>query len=103
MPFERVSTEGLVPLPFDKTLTTPGTPEDLLLIPAGLIGVSLFLAVDTRDSRIGFDSTAVATSLLVAVGEVYTEDKVTIRSRISFREAASGRPHVHGIVWARRK
>ena len=89
---------ALTPLPFDRQLTTAGNPEDLVLIPAGKVGVRIHLSVLVKDCRIGFDVTAGPTGLRVANGDFYADD-VTIRSRVSFVGDPNGKPRLYGIVW----
>jgi len=105
MPISRQpSPRGQVPVAFDKTLTTAGTAEDLVLVPAGLEGVSLSLDVLTANARIGFDATAGPTGSRVLTGSGrYTWDNITVRTRVSFNNDGSGKPRIWGTLWCRRK
>ncbi len=88
--------------PFDVTLTTAGTAEDLATVPATKKGraVSLFNH-GPGNVRLGFDGTATVADLLLLEGEAYDEAGLELSTKVSFLNATVGQlPRVRGILWS---
>lgn len=102
MPISPDRARGLTALPFDVTFTSNNQLLDVLLIPAGLEGVSIWLLTSGSDVRVAFDVPATSTTgLLVKNNAQYEDDPVTIRQRVSV--FGQSKPRVWGVVWARRR
>lgn len=88
--------------PFDVTLAVAGTAQDLATVPSGKKGraVSLFNH-GPGDVRLGFDSTAVVTDLLLLEGEAYDEHDLELGTKLSFLNETTGEtPRVRGVLWS---
>ncbi len=92
---------GATPFYFDKKLDEEEEPEDLVALPAGMVGIAVSLHVRKHDARIAFDAEADEDSLLVRKDEGYSQEHITIRERISFVGDDDKKPNVSGVVWAR--
>jgi hypothetical protein len=92
----------LTPVSFDKHLTTAGIPEDLVVLPAGMTGVSVALWVLTTNARIAFDAIAGPTGLRIATGGTYQQDGITVRDKLSFLGDPGGKPRIYGVIWCTR-
>lgn len=88
--------------PFDVTLTTPATAEDLVTVPA-LKGGRIISLVNEGpgDVAIAFDATATVADLLLVEGDTYDEHDLDIITKLSFiNVTASQQPRVRGILWS---
>jgi hypothetical protein len=90
------------PTPFDETLTTPATAEDLVTVPGGKKGRAVsFVNAGPGDVAIAFDATAVITDLLLEEGDAYDEHDLEIDTKLSFINVTTGQnPRVRGILWS---
>lgn len=102
----RPGVRVIVPLsdtstPFDVTLTTPATAEDLVAVPANKEGRIVSLVNEGPGSvAIAFDATATITDLLLEEGDAYDERDVEIATNISFINVSGTNPRVRGILWS---
>ncbi|KKN83836.1 hypothetical protein LCGC14_0294890 [marine sediment metagenome] len=88
--------------PFDVTLTTPATAEDLVLVPSTKKGRVLSLVNEGPGAvALAFDATAVVTDLLLEEGDAYDEQNLEISTNVSFiNVTASQSPRIRGILWS---
>ena len=88
------------PVPFDVTLTTPGTAQTLATVPVNLQGSVVSLINDGPGAvHIGFDHIAVVTDLLLKEGEAYSDGDITVTSQVSFIDVVGTHPRVRGVLW----
>jgi hypothetical protein len=88
--------------PIDSTLAVGGTAEDLVTVPAGLVGKKLSIVNrGSGHAYIAFDATASATNgVLVQRGEAYSEEDLTIQTKVSFIGVGTNQPNVTGVLWS---
>ena len=88
--------------PFDKTLTVAGTAEDLVTVPAGLVGMR-FSVINRGPgvATIAFDRTATPADTRLHAGESYSEDGINVVTRVSFINVTAGKePRLTGVLWS---
>lgn len=95
-PFADTST------PFDVTLATPATAEDLVTVPGGKKGRIVSLVNEGPGSvAIAFDADATTSDLLLLAGDTYSEMNLEISTKLSFiNVTAAQNPRVQGILWS---
>ena len=88
--------------PFDVTLTTPDTAEDLVAVPGSKEGRIVSLVNEgPGDVAIAFDATALVTDLLLKEGATYDEHDLNIATKLSFINVTPAEsPRVYGILWS---
>jgi hypothetical protein len=88
--------------PFDETLTTPATAEDLVTVPSQKNGRVISLVNEgPGDVALAFDATAVVGDLLLLEGDAYDEHDLEIGTKVSFINVTTGQsPRVRGILWS---
>lgn len=88
--------------PFNKALTTTDVAEDLVAVPSGKKGRVVSLINDgTGDVALAFDATATVADLVIREGEAYSDSRLSIATKISFINVATGEtPTVRGILWS---
>ncbi len=98
----RVASVADVSTPFDVTLTTPATAEDVVAVPGGSQGrVVSLINEGPGDIAIAFDATATAVDLLLEEGDAYDEHDLDFATNISFINVTTGQnPRVRGILWS---
>ncbi len=89
-------------VPFDVTLTTPATAEDLVLVPGTKKGRTISIVNEgPGDIAVAFDAEAVVTDLFLGEGDEYDEHLLEISTKISFINVTVGAtPQVRGILWS---
>lgn len=88
--------------PFEVTLTTAATAEDLVTVPASKKGRAISLINDgPGDIAIAFDGTATVTSLVLRQGEAYSDNGLEISTNVSFINVTpASLPVVRGVLWS---
>lgn len=88
--------------PFDETLTTPATAEDLVTVPSLKKGRVISLVNEgPGDVALAFDATVVVGDLLLLEGDAYDEHDLEIGTKVSFINVTTGEsPRVRGILWS---
>lgn len=88
--------------PFDVTLATPATAEDLVLVPAGKKGRSIDLVNEgPGDVAVKFDGTAGVTDVLITEGSAYSASFLEVATNVSFINVTPAvSPNVHGVLWS---
>lgn len=88
--------------PFNETLATPATPEDLVTVPSGNKGRIVSLVNEgPGDVAIAFDADATVDDLLLYEGDAYDEHDLEISTRISFINVTTDeQPQVRGVLWS---
>lgn len=88
--------------PFDQTLTTAGTAEDLVTVPASKKGRIISLVNEgPGDVALAFDATATVAGLLLIEGDAYDENGLEIDTKVSFINVTTGEtPRVRGVLWS---
>lgn len=88
--------------PFSVTLTTAGTAQDLVLVPATKKGRVVSLVNDGPGSvALAFDATATITGLVLKSGESYSDTGLEISTKISFiNVTVAALPVVRGVLWS---
>lgn len=91
-----------VDTPFTVTLTTAGTAQDLVSVPANLIGRQFSVKnYGPGDAAIAFDRTATATDTLLKAGESYSDDNLSVGMKVSFINVTTNKkPQLSGILWS---
>jgi hypothetical protein len=88
--------------PFDVTLATPASPEDLATVPSGNKGRRVSLVNEgPGDVALAFDAVATAADLLLLEGDAYDEHDLDISTKLSFINVTAGeQPRVRGVLWS---
>lgn len=88
--------------PFNVTLTTAGTAQDLVAVPALKKGRTIALVNDgPGDVAIAFDTTATVTALVIKAGEAYSDEALQISTKLSFINVTlASTPTVRGVLWS---
>jgi len=88
--------------PFDVTLTTPATAEDLVTVPSGKRGRIISLVNEgPGDIALKADATAVVTDTLLLEGDAYSEARLDISTKFSFINVTpTETPRVRGVLWS---
>ncbi len=88
--------------PFDVTLTTPATAEDLGTVPSQKKGRAISLVNEgPGDVALAFDAVATTSDLLLLEGDAYDEHDLEISTKVSFINVTTGEsPRVRGILWS---
>lgn len=88
--------------PFNVTLTTADTAEDLVTVPASKKGRAVSLINDgPGDVAIAFDATATTADLNLKQGEAYSDDDLEVSTKLSFINVTpASLPHVRGVLWS---
>lgn len=87
--------------PFDLTLATAGTAEDLVTVPVNKLGRSISLVNEGPGSVfIEFDGVATLTSVEVTRRESYSEAHLAIGAKVSFIGETGKTPRVRGVLWS---
>lgn len=88
--------------PFNVTLTTPATAQDLVLVPSGKRGRIVSLVNEGPGAvALAFDATATTSGLLLEEKDAYAEQSLAIATKISFINVTVGQtPQVRGVLWS---
>jgi hypothetical protein len=88
--------------PFDVTLATPDTAEDLVTVPGGKKGRSVdFVNEGPGDVAVKFDGTATVTDILITEGSAYSASFLEVSTKVSFINVTpASSPNVHGVLWS---
>ena len=88
--------------PFDVTLSTPDTAEDLVAVPGSKKGRLVSLVNEgPGEVSIAFDADATTSDLLLAEGDTYDENMLEFSSRISFINVTPAvSPRLRGVIWS---
>lgn len=94
-----VSNEGT---PFNKTLATTDTVEDLVTVPTGKKGRRISLVNDGPGAvALAFDGDATASDLVIKEGEAFSEWDLELSTKLSFINVVTGEtPTVRGVLWS---
>lgn len=95
-PFADTST------PFDVTLATADTAEDLVAVPGSKLGRQVSLRNEgPGDAAIAFDDTATVNDFLLLEGDEYAGRDLEINTNISLiNVTTAAQPRVRGILWS---
>lgn len=90
------------PTPFDETLTTAGTAQDLVSVPVGKKGRAVSLVNEGPGAvALAFDATATASDLLLEEGDAYDEHDLEVDTKVSFINVTLGQtPRIRGVLWS---
>lgn len=88
--------------PFNATLATPATAEDLATVPSGKKGRMVSLVNEgPGDVALAFDGDATVADLLLLEGDAYDEHDLEISTKVSFINVTTGeQPRVRGVLWS---
>lgn len=88
--------------PFDETLTTPATAEDLVTVPSGKKGRAISIVNEgPGDAAVVFDATATTADLLLIEGDAYDDQMLEISTKLSFINVTAGQsPRLRGVLWS---
>lgn len=88
--------------PFDVTLSTPATAEDLVTVPSLKKGRAISIVNEgPGDAVVAFDATATASDLLLKEGDAYDDQMLEVSTKVSFINVTTGeQPRLRGILWS---
>ena len=88
--------------PFNVTLTTAATAEDLVSVPSTKFGRAVSLVNEGPGAvALAFDAEAAVSDLLLEEGDAYDEHDLEISAKISFINVTTGEtPRVRGVLWS---
>ncbi len=80
--------------------TTTGSAEDAATL-AGTLeeAVKVSIVVDLYDAYVEFDGTATTSGLLIPAGEGYSDQNISILTRISILRATANNPRIRIALW----
>lgn len=87
--------------PFDVTLTTPDTAEDLVTVPSGKGRIVSLINEGPGSVALAFDAVATVADFLLEEGDAYDEHDLALSTKISFINVTpASSPRVRGILWS---
>ena len=81
--------------------TTLGTAQDALVLSRMDVANKISVIVELADAYIDFDRDATTSSMLLPINSTYSDDNITIDSRISILRFGATNARVRGIIWGR--